>query len=301
MKFTKPAISHRKQVEILQQRGMSFNDEEQAASYLKFIGYYRLSAYWYNQRVSPQENDFKKGTTFEEVARLYEFDRSLRVLLLKAVEQIEVAIRATYAFRLSQTYDAHAHLNAKLYNDQRSSKQPEQAWSYGLELGKLKDEIARSKEKFIKHFENKYDEETPPIWAVVEVMSLGKLSKWFANLKKKQDRNSIAREFGFHETVLVSFLHHLTTVRNACAHHSRVWNRKWVVSFKLPTKYEDYFNKNETQKIYNTLVVVCLLLNKIDPKNSYSKSVLEAINKYSIDVSQLGFPNNYSKLDLWKN
>ncbi|KAE9627468.1 Abi family protein [Aeromonas veronii] len=47
MAYSKPWLSHREQLNQLQQRGMTVTDEEAALDYLERIGYYRLSGYWY--------------------------------------------------------------------------------------------------------------------------------------------------------------------------------------------------------------------------------------------------------------
>lgn len=44
------------------------------------------------------------------------------------------------------------------------------------DLDKLRNEINRSKEEvFVKHFSENYEEETPPLWACVHLMTLGEL------------------------------------------------------------------------------------------------------------------------------
>jgi abortive infection bacteriophage resistance protein len=57
-------------------------------------------------------------------------------------------------------------------------------------------------------------------------MTLGHLSRWLHNLRIPRDRQIVADAYGLDEKVLTSFVHHLTIVRNHCAHHGRVWNRK---------------------------------------------------------------------------
>ena len=89
----------------------------------------------------------------------------------------------------------------------------------------MSDEIERSRDTFIDHYRRKYlDPKLPPIWMVAEIMSLGQLSKWMGNLKLRTDRSAIAKPYGLDESVLVSLAHHLTYVRNICAHHGRLWN-----------------------------------------------------------------------------
>jgi abortive infection bacteriophage resistance protein len=66
------------------------------------VNYYRLSGYWYPFR-NPDDT-FKAGTTFEAVWRRYVFDRRLRLLVMDAVERLEVAVRSQLAY-----HHAHQH------------------------------------------------------------------------------------------------------------------------------------------------------------------------------------------------
>lgn len=75
------------QLVLLRERGMAV-DAELARQWFRSVSYYRLSGYWYPYRV-PVESDprkpvrldeFVEGTTFSEIAGLYEFDRKLRTL-----------------------------------------------------------------------------------------------------------------------------------------------------------------------------------------------------------------------------
>ena len=57
------------------------------------MNYYRLSGYLYPFRILPGDN-FVAGTDLDTVWRRYTFDRRLRLLVLDAMERIEVAVRA---------------------------------------------------------------------------------------------------------------------------------------------------------------------------------------------------------------
>jgi abortive infection bacteriophage resistance protein len=58
------------------------------------------------------------------------------------------------------------------------------------------------------------------------------------NLKLRKDRQQIAEVYRIDEKVLSSFMHHLTHVRNLCAHHCRLWNRRLTFTMVLPKKSE---------------------------------------------------------------
>src|SRR5690606_30859026 len=117
-------------------------------------------------------------------------------------------------------------------------------------------EIRRSRETFFCHFSNNYDEALPPLWAAVEVLTFGQLSQWYANSRHSKDRNRVARQFGMDEKIFTSFLHHLTPVRNLCAHHARLWNRELTllpVLPKFPAPLAQSLNHDNKRRIYNCL------------------------------------------------
>ena len=99
MKYDKPPLSFDEQADRLIQRGMT-GDRELMKTQLAAVNYYRLSGYWYPFR-NPDDT-FKPGTTFEMVWQRYAFDRRLRLLVMDAIERLEVAIRSQLAYH-------HAH------------------------------------------------------------------------------------------------------------------------------------------------------------------------------------------------
>jgi abortive infection bacteriophage resistance protein len=103
MTFHKPALSVADQIKLLAQRGMKISDPHQAQHYLTHINYYRLRAYWLPYEIIDPNGDhqFRTGTRFADVIAIYQFDRALRLLLLDAIERIEISLRSRWANYLS--------------------------------------------------------------------------------------------------------------------------------------------------------------------------------------------------------
>lgn len=282
--FSKPFLTLDEQFAQLKSRGMKFHDEKEAKHYLEHLNYYRLGGYWLPFESNHETHTFKENVYFEDVLNLYIFDRELRLLILDIIERIEVSIRSKFAHHLANSFGSHAHLMPELFHSSDN---------YYKTLSKLKSEIDRNKnELFIKHHFDKYNEELPPIWVCVEVMSLGQISYWYSNLKEREYRQAIAKDYGLDEKILSSFLHHLTTVRNVAAHHSRLWNRKFTIDFVLPnypTELKKKLNPLSRRYIYNTLMMCEYLMNTIS-KDSMWKSRLEnLINTHNIDTTRMGY------------
>ncbi len=53
---------------------------------------------------------------------------------------------------------------------------------HATDLAKIESDLAGSCETFVVHYKSRYDDPPlPPIWAIVETMTLGTLSRWFSN------------------------------------------------------------------------------------------------------------------------
>lgn len=83
-----------------EQRGLLLRDRERAARYLRHIGYYRLSAYVRSFEDSERDR-LRADASFDDVLALYIFDRKLRLVILDALERVEVSVRTAVSDRMS--------------------------------------------------------------------------------------------------------------------------------------------------------------------------------------------------------
>lgn len=82
------------------------SDKDDLISRLKAVNYYRLTGYLhiFRETVIDSHGDrtkadtYRKGTTLDLVWRYYLFDRRLRLLLLDAIERIEITLRTHIAY-----------------------------------------------------------------------------------------------------------------------------------------------------------------------------------------------------------
>lgn len=294
MDFQKPSTSIEEQVDLLKSRGMVISDQSQAEHYLSHINYYRLTGYWLPFEASHATHRFKTGTTFDAVLNLYIFDREFRLLLLDAIERVEVSLRAQWAYTMAQHHGPHSYLDA-----QHSAN----LGLHSRHLAGLEKELSRSDEAFIQHYLTNYQHpSSPPIWAVSEVMSFGMLSRWITQMVPS-DRSVLARAYLLDQGMLKAFTRHLTYVRNLCAHHSRVWNRRLTVTMPLPrTKpagLKQNMNLSQPRNIYNTLVMLAYLLANISPGNHWNQRLLDLLHRHHIETAKMGFPHGWCQLPIW--
>lgn len=298
MNFSKLPVSIQEQIILLKDRGLTFNDEVKAAHYLSNISYYRLRAYTYpfQDNQSPQ-HPFVMPVTFEEVIDLYVFDRKLRLLVFDGLEKIEIALRTKIIYTYALLYGSHWYEDANLYRIQPR---------FIRDLNKLYEEVDRSNETFIKHYKKVYtNPANPPSWMSLEVASMGLLSKLFENLKLTNEKKQVAKEFGLgHPFVLESWMHTFAQLRNICAHHGRLWNRRFTTTPQIPEHTKSPFLKDKNiypNKLYATLCCMTYILHIISPGNTFNERLKELMQSCSlVDAAEMGFKVDWINEEIWK-
>lgn len=303
MKYTKPPLSFEDQAKLLIKRGLIVPDEAELISYLSNVNYYRLSGYLYPfKQIDPLtgEESFYPGTQFSTIKNRYEFDRRLRLLLMDAIERIEVAIlRTQFVEKHALTFGTFGYTVFKNYK-------PEFLYKDFRKLMKdIRFDEKRSSEEFIKRYHEKYDEETHlAFWMAAEVMSFGQILTLYRN-SDREIQIITAKNFNLPALVLDSWLHTLLYIRNACAHHVRLWNRVLPLAPLFPDKKHDpnwyYPVKISNQRIFAVLSIIRYLLLTIDPRNHIPQSMIKLIDDNpDIPIELMGFPENWQECKYWQ-
>jgi abortive infection bacteriophage resistance protein len=323
MKYAKPYLDIQQQISLLQQRGLTVTDEAKAGDYLRRIGYYRLSAYWYPLRRSSLvkeddgrmkaviADDFRPGSEFPLVLDLYVFDKKLRLLVLDALERIEVALRTDVALLLGRK-DPWAHRNPDMLHGNFAKKlRPDTGRTAHAEwLEKLDGTAARSREEFAQHFRRKYAESPLPIWMAVELLEFGALSHFLAGMTVA-DQEALAARYGLaRRELLTSWVRTLTFVRNVCAHHGRLWNRTLIDHPKPPHPGEvpeldhlatDHFAQG---RLYAAMAIIRFMLKVMNPATSWAERLKAHVTTFPrspvVPFASSGFPDGWETLPLWR-
>lgn len=297
MKYDKSPLSFDQQVEQLIRRGM-VGDRGLMKSRLAAVNYYRLSGYWH-PFLNP-DNNFKTGTSFETIWNRYVFDRRLRLLVMDAIERIEIAVRSQLACHHANNHDAFA------YSDSPKSLPKMTSTEHGDFVTRVQEEVSRSKEQFVKHFQQKYGDQHSflPVWMVTEVMSFGTTLTFFRGASHNV-KQSVASTFGMPSVVFDSWLLTLNTVRNICAHHGRLWNRENGIKPFIPRlpEYPDWHTpvKVENNRIFAILTICRYCLNRIAPQSRWPQRLQDLLVEFpTIPLPIMGFPANWMRSPIWK-
>ena len=293
--FTKHYTTEADLVALLESRGLVISDEAKAVRYLESIGYYRLSAYMYPFLKVPKEShQYKEGTTFLQVLNLYRFDKKLRMLLLNEIEKVEIAIRrAIMNIPVLMTGDIYWLTNPVHFANQRTFQDTRIT---------IDREYEKSTEEFIKHFKNSYCEPYPPSWILGELLTMGNVNMVYRNLKADKIRKRISHYFGLQPIVLESWITSLTLLRNACCHHSRVWNKVSSIMPVSPRRIAHSWIALHTnpQRVYFTICIIKYFLDIISPNNDMLEKMHTLFSNYpEINLAALGFPNGWEREPLW--
>jgi abortive infection bacteriophage resistance protein len=256
-----------------------------------------IDRYWHPFR-NPGDSTFRANTTFDAVWQRYAFDRHLRLLVMDAVERIEIAVRTQLAYHLvHQSGDPFAYAVDLAALPQLKADQRQRL------LEDLASETEHSKETFTEHFRAKYGDEHPymPIWMAAEIMTFGCILTLFRGVHE-DIRKQVAVLFGVHDTVLGSWLLTLNTVRNICAHHGRLWNREFGVQPKIPKKIGAWNRPVPVagQRIFTILTICKHCLDRIAPQSYWPTRWRELLAAFPfIPRGSMGFPANWEECPIW--
>ena len=308
MKYTKRPLTIDEQINRLEQRGLNFTNREQAKCYLQNISYYRLRAFTYpfqnNTDPFADHKFLRNDIDFGDIVDLYIFDRRLRNLVFNELEKIEIAVRTQLSLIYSvQSHDPFWYLDGRWFVNSSPN-------TFSHLMSDVSDDVNRSNEDFIKHYKTKYDTPAmPPSWMSLEVVTFGTLSRLYKTLDKTPLKRQIARSFGIgDEDVFANWLHAFSNLRNCCAHHSRVWNRRFVVHLKLPYNTSYPFLTQATaktikqNKIFALLSAIKYIVDIISPGNSFKMKLEELLKDQHklLTAKEMGFPDDWKELPVWK-
>jgi len=308
MGYEKPWQSYEEQLDLLISRGLAVTDRPKALEYLQRIGYYRLSGYWFpfRERSGGKVGDgFIDGATFENAVKLYVFDKQLRLLVMDALERIEIALRVDISHTLGKL-DTFAYLRPELFHTKFSQElQNSRGVTRHHEwLGKHARLIGSSKEEFVRHNKSKYGLPLA-IWVACEVWDFGTLSKLYAGMRE-QDQDAISARYGIRSgRVFATWLRSLNYLRNVCAHHSRLWNRNIVDQPKLPAAkdvawVEPFENDSHLRaRCYLLLCVARHLLRMVNPNSTWQERMRTHLQSFpdldhlKLSLSGMGAPEDW--------
>lgn len=148
-----------------------------------------------------------------------------------------------------------------------------------------------------------------PFWVAIEAWDFGTMSKYYENLNPGY-QNKVCKRLNVPKPfILKQWLQQINSLRNRCAHHTRIWNKSFANP--LPVIKNSYFNsllldKKALKRMYGMICVLWFLVKKIGPSSGWLKNISELINSKpainSCPFTAMGLPDNsgFPDLDIFK-
>lgn len=293
--YPKQILSVQQQLQTYANAGMTIPSQAEALDALRNIGYYRLRGYSYHL-YNNTSKQYAPGTSFSQILQLYHFDTELSHVIFRMLSSIEVSLRARLNQALLSYGDALILTNPAVFDDKKL---------YWQNFSVISSEVARSNDVFIRHHYDHHDG-LIPLWASVEILSFGTLSKLIKNLKTGSGSafEQLAESYKYQskngnivkpsKKMLSSWIQACSILRNMCAHNSRIYNRAINSVPELIAA-----DRIIPQPRYNGLYQILLAMKYLRPNdtiwNSFFADLKTLIqqNNTVVDISRLNFPPDW--------
>jgi abortive infection bacteriophage resistance protein len=257
----KEATTVDEQIARFRERGMLLDDsEEKIKEELLDIGYFRLGFYCFPFEKSypdrkNRNHQYKEGTRFSNVIKLYYLDANLRNILLKYIYRIEINLRTKVVYIVSNKHKSYPawFVEPSVMSDK-----------YIKEFDtKVYTEAFKKNNKMIKwHHNNHNDDKYAPAWKTLEYMTFGSIPALIENIGDENTKKEIANVYNISSvTVFLSYIRSIVFIRNICAHGGVLFDINLPQSIaKGPALKINESNKNI---LYSVIRIMLFILEKI--------------------------------------
>lgn len=222
----KPFLTYDQQIQKLKYKHMVIADEVGAKQLLHRYGYFALISGYKDLLKNPTTKNYRDGTTFDDIVAIFYFDQQLRELTFRYISLVERQIRSLLSYAFCDTYgeDQAAYLTPANYDNSTRKKRKEVNELIQRYLIPLVSKPTQY--EYIEHQKRKHH--NVPLWALVNAMTFGSLSKMYA-FSSSRVQAAVSVEFqNLNEVQLRQLLEVLTDFRNVCAHNERLFTHRCV-------------------------------------------------------------------------
>ena len=250
------------------------------------------------------ENDqhvYLPDTTVDSIYNLKVFDDTLRMLILNYVTQIEVEIRALFAYKFDEINDNDTihWFNIEAYNNVSVTN------NFKV-IANIHQQLLNSKSDYIKFYfdKNRYIS----TWIVAKVINFSTFID-FIEVSKDEvitdicdlyDMNIGENTFEKRKRLLIGSLNWLRKVRNKCAHNERIFDVKQTNS----RIYENYisqlsrgYQRDSNKTLFDLFVYFKYYLNE-DEYNTFITEITSLLNTLRDKINSEAFKRVRANLGI---
>lgn len=279
------------QVEKHVGRGLDLENLEKP-EFVKFLysnNYYRFSGYarcFY----APNSERYADGATAMQIMDAYELDRRVRNVVLEGVSVVEPTLKSRVAYQVTKKiHGGDEYCGEEFYTPlpKSESNLSDEKWEKEAQTRNKVlaafSEVPDSRERFIQHFVDR--DQAIPLWAAIEVISLGAFSRFTRALRDQESLEPVAKSLGLADDekhMLPQIVQNITFVRNISAHQRRLWNRKmdgWVALPKVALKAKRHGHYVAPNTPAGALTLLAGLVDQIEASDSYSSHLWDLIHE----------------------
>ena len=124
---------------------------------------------------------------------------------------------------------------------------------------------------------NRYAE--VPIWVAVEAISFGRVTNFVSYVKDVEPTKRAISIFGIQWAPFAEVLHSLCVLRNLCAHHRQLWNRRMSIQCPVQKKLRPRNIKFDAASPYAQLLMLNSYRKRIDGDTGLAAEIDTLLNE----------------------
>lgn len=228
--MSKPFKTYEEQIELLQNRGLIIDNENEAYSMLEMEGYFNIINGYkdiFLQQRNPEEK-FINGTKFSFIADLFYFDRNLKNTVLNYILKLENSLKSIIAYEFAKAHGENGYLDIANYSN--SPRLSQKITNFIVNCVNQLNDLEKDgtqKSDCVRHYKKNHG--GLPIWVYTNYMTFGCTSYFYTLLQPSTKTNIVNHINNTYKCNLISqdvatYLRYLVNIRNICAHNQRLYN-----------------------------------------------------------------------------
>lgn len=307
-------MTFNQQVELLEQRGVKFDDKKAAEHTLRNFSYYGLvngyRDFFILPKAGPTEEDNFNGCSFNDLVLMYDFDKKLGSILISYLLKIECSLGNVLSYNIAKEI---GFLESEYYDKLKYNKGREFRDGAGVIIEYQIDKTFRHLDETrksdysqpIKHYREEHLN-IPP-WILIPELDFGK-TIYFYDLCKAKEKILVTDDFLFDDRkanpddrkeLFKSCLLICADYRNTIAHGSRVINHVPDNKPLFRNSLFKYINTNVyDEKMYDSgigkegiislLISMNIIFSKMQTNRlGFISEITSHFNKFKIEHNDL--------------